>query len=430
MSEISELVRRADLLALVESDLGPGKRSGRWYLFSCPFPGHKHGDRRPSLTVTPDNGRFFCFACRKSGDAYTWLKEYRKLDHQTAIEVLGGLRTLPAPVSPRPAQPVTEPTLPPAEMWQRAALAFVESSERALWEPVGARALAWLREKRGLTDRTIKQFRLGYNPALIRPAAESWGCPGDNPDPLYIPRGVVIPGLVAGECWYIKIRQSVGNPKYINIRGGRPALFGADNLIGAEIVLLTEGEFDAILAHQELNEFCGVATLGSATKRLDLETWGRYLLPARLILTAYDLDKAGADGRTVLAEQSDRVHYLPVPRLNEEDKDITDYWNAGGDLKDWLNYHLDRIDPIPYNGPFPMLETCRALGGVARDYGAAMLDYAERASKAGDQLTFARAFACAMILEGDDPHKWAGWAECEYQVPAGEILQFAELVRS
>lgn len=43
----------------------PTKRSGSRYVTLCPF----HADRRPSLTLYPGTGGFYCFSCQAHGDA-------------------------------------------------------------------------------------------------------------------------------------------------------------------------------------------------------------------------------------------------------------------------------------------------------------------------------------------------------------------------
>lgn len=67
MTDLQDLKSRLELLAEVEKDLGPGKKHGRYTMFSCPFPGHSHGDRRPSLAAYED-GSYFCFTCGAKGD--------------------------------------------------------------------------------------------------------------------------------------------------------------------------------------------------------------------------------------------------------------------------------------------------------------------------------------------------------------------------
>ncbi|OPZ75711.1 MAG: DNA primase [Firmicutes bacterium ADurb.Bin456] len=339
---------KLDILAVIESDLGQGKKSGRYHLFCCPF----HTDKTPSLAVTPDDGRFYCFSCGQSGDVIDWLKQYRKLSYQAIADLTGAMgigsnqfevRLQPTTAPPRPAVEHTHtPAIPPGATWQAAANDLIAQAESALWSPGGIRALEYLKG-RGLSDRTIKRFRLGYHPEDQRIPVAKWGSPIDE-SPLYIPRGILIPCIVGGVVWYIKIRRPKGTPKYLNIRGGKPALFGADHLRGAELVILTEGELDAILTFQELGDVCGVATFGSATARPDLDTWGEYLITASTILTAYDLDNAGRHGLEELTGTLGTARPLQVPQLNPGDKDITDYYLAGGDLWKWLEHNLNQIE--------------------------------------------------------------------------------------
>src|SRR5688572_25699894 len=78
-----------DLIALVERDLGQGRRSGRWMQFHCPFPGHKHGDRNPSLSVSNGDGSrgpiWKCFACGMQGNPAKWLMEFRSMSYSDAL---------------------------------------------------------------------------------------------------------------------------------------------------------------------------------------------------------------------------------------------------------------------------------------------------------------------------------------------------------
>lgn len=342
MTDFTDLKERLDLLSEIEKDLGPGHKSGRWVIFSCPFPGHKHGDKKPALSVTPANGRYYCFACGRSGDLITWLREYRGMSWQD-IKDLAGSDSLP-PTRPRPAQPESEPSGPPSPTWQGRGLAFMETCESALWSPAGSKALSWLHDSRGLRDDVIRYYRLGYNPDDTTDKRQAWGLE-DDPDSkgVWLPRGIVIPWLIGADLWAVNIRRPMGDPKYYKITGSQSALFGADNLAGAELILLTEGEFDCMLADQIFYNVAGVASLGSASKKLDVGAWGVYLLGARAILAAYDLDPAGQRGLADLLGKSARIHGVRVPALRAGGKDLTDYHQAGGDLWEWLKYNLDRL---------------------------------------------------------------------------------------
>jgi Toprim-like len=90
--------------------------------------------------------------------------------------------------------------------------------------------------------------------------------------------------------------------------------------------VVCEGEFDAMLLYQDAGDLCGVITLGSASDPLDVPTWASYLLPVTRLLVAYDVDSAGEKGASRLLEITKRAERLPVPKLGETDKDITDFY--------------------------------------------------------------------------------------------------------
>ncbi len=60
------------------------KRSGRQWMARCPL----HGERTPSLSVSPDKGVYYCFGCQRSGDVITFVQEIEGLDFAGAVEML------------------------------------------------------------------------------------------------------------------------------------------------------------------------------------------------------------------------------------------------------------------------------------------------------------------------------------------------------
>ncbi|GIK10724.1 MAG: hypothetical protein IT296_02795 [Anaerolineae bacterium] len=325
-----------DLISLIERDLGPGKRSGRWTLFHCPFPGHAHGDRKPSLAVTNGDGGkrgpgWRCFACGKHGGAVRWYMDYRGMSYPDA---LAALKLPPSRADrPKPEPPIIHPDTPPASAWQARAWELIERAESVLWDERGAEALDWLRS-RGLSDVTICAARLGYIPKGFNADPKAWGTPNDDPSPMWIPEGVLIPGVIGGTVWYLKIRPSHprDGQKYKHIRGGRQALYLADILTPNFPAVFCEGELDALLLMQEARGLVNVITLASATGELNLATWGIYLLrPSRFIL-AQDMDKAGKQGAEKLAWLHDSKR-LDIPTLTPGAKDLTDYHRDGGNLR-------------------------------------------------------------------------------------------------
>ena len=338
MQDIDDLKARVDLAALVALDLGqPHKRAGRWLFWPCPF----HQDRDPSLGVTSDTGRYKCFGCGATGDHLDFLTRRRNLTTREAIEELRRLAGLPetqqAPAPVAGASASTADEEPPADKWQQASRALVTWAAGQLWTDAGAPGRAYLLGG-GLTEDTIRAWGLGWNPAELRGPAARWGLDGP---PVTLPRGVVIPGEVAGALWYVKVRRFEGDTaaakgKYPQVRGGRPALFGADRLrADGRPLLLCEGERDTLLAWQELGEMVDAATLGSASGR-HAGRWLLWLLPYKRLLVAFDTDAAGQDGAAWWAGLSRRA----VPVRLPHSKDLTEFHQAGGDLRAWLRVIL------------------------------------------------------------------------------------------
>jgi len=404
--DTNDLKERVDLGALVERDLGPpSRRSGQWLFWHCPF----HEDRDPSFAVTPDRDRYHCFGCGASGDAISWLGQREGLSFLDACERLGGLDLPSRPV--HVASPAADDTPPPAA-WQERAAAFAADCEAVLWSDTGARALAYLRDKRGLNDATIRYWHLGYNRADRYEKPEAWGLDA-GAGKVWLPRGVVIPCQVGGVRWYGKIRRPAGKPKYVSVKGGRATLFGADLVAGWPVVLLCEGEFDAVLLHQQAGDLAGVAALGSASRRTLSDSWVQQLLGARRILVACDTDDPGEKGAAWLLLQSRRMRRVRPLRGN----DLTDFYQAGGDLRAWVVDLLARLEV-----------EAGALYERAAD--AARGIWSAEVSRAGELLAVARPEAswarewAALAERAGWPcwgMSWGEWAEDVARVVRGQV---------
>lgn len=350
MIDKQAILERIDLLTLIGGDLKrKASTNGGEYTGPCPFCG---GSDR--FNVQPYRRPFGLWMCRnctggKWQNAIDFVIKRDNLDFKTACAALAG-GDLPTTRERRPTPPAPAYN-PPADNWQAQALRAVEICQANLWGGSGAAALDWLLG-RGLSGETIQRYKLGYSP-------------GANFGNLYIRRGVLIPAIVAGEVWYLKISLMPGDSvkcgkcekptkarqpcpfcggkenKYRSVTGSRTAaIFGADDLEGASMALFCEGEIDAMTAYQDLGGVLPTVTLGSADNHPDLATWGAYLVNRETILALYDDDQAGDSGAAWLQGISDRVKLLHLP---EGVKDINDYYTAGGDLGTWLTGELDRL---------------------------------------------------------------------------------------
>jgi len=318
------LKTRHDLRVIVEQDLGPpALRSGRTSHWKCPF----HHERKGySLVVWADGYR--CFGkCQTGGDVFDWMRRYRGLSFPDAAAALG---ELPSMASGLTAARSVPPAAPPASDWQAAAWQVVEEAEDLLWDAPGAGALSYLVGERGLAERTIRAARLGVIPGGYRQWQTVAG--------LQVPCGITIPWITGETLWAVKVRRAAGQAKYVQIaEGSSSGLYRGDMLAGAQAVLFCEGEFDALLAHQEAEPLVTAVSLGSASSGLS-DRWIIDLVSVPLILVAYDVDKAGAKGAARLQALSKRVHVIRVPY----GKDITEYHLQGGSVYSWVSGELRR----------------------------------------------------------------------------------------
>ncbi|NCG37526.1 MAG: DNA primase [Actinobacteria bacterium] len=83
--DIAKVRASADLVQLI-GEHTEIKRSGRSWMARCPL----HGERTPSLPVSPEKGVYYCFGCQRSGDAISFLQEIDNLDFVGAVESLAG----------------------------------------------------------------------------------------------------------------------------------------------------------------------------------------------------------------------------------------------------------------------------------------------------------------------------------------------------
>jgi DNA primase len=233
----------------------------------------------------------------------------------------------------------------PEAVWQHRGRTFLQDCQSSLWSPVGRSAVAWLAERRGLTSDTILARGLGYNPADCWETMIAWGLDEHVPvKRVWLPHGIVIPCTIDGAIWFIKVRRlgTDQRGKYVHVRGSSSALLGAETIRPNDqpraVVVLTEGEFDAMLLDQEAGDLAGVASFGSASARLSTR-WLWLLRDARHILVAYDLDEAGTHGaaRNIASPRATLAPPIGV-------KDLSDMHVAGGDLRSWVAFHLQALD--------------------------------------------------------------------------------------
>ena len=137
------------------------KRKGVNYVACCPF----HNEKTPSFVVSPSKGLYKCFGCGKGGNAVTFVMEQEAVSYPEALKM----------VAKRYGIEVHEEALSEEELRRNddresmfalngwAAEYFANFLHRDS-EGINV-GLSYFRQKRGLTEATIKKFGLGFCPS-------------------------------------------------------------------------------------------------------------------------------------------------------------------------------------------------------------------------------------------------------------------------
>ena len=150
---IEELTRRTDIVDVVGNYVQL-KRKGRLYGGLCPF----HSEKTPSFYVYPDTQSFYCFGCGVGGDVIHFVRRINSIDYTEAVKMLAARAGMPEPQEDDKTGRLRSRIL---SMNKEAARYFHACLNSTVEEARQARAY-WRR--RGLDDKTIVRFGLGYAP--------------------------------------------------------------------------------------------------------------------------------------------------------------------------------------------------------------------------------------------------------------------------
>ena len=78
-----QLKQKNNIVSVVERYVHLEKK-GRNYWGCCPF----HNEKTPSFSVSEDEGLFYCFGCKESGDVISFVMKYESCDFYEAVKIL------------------------------------------------------------------------------------------------------------------------------------------------------------------------------------------------------------------------------------------------------------------------------------------------------------------------------------------------------
>ena len=151
---MDELKSRTSLMGIVARRVKLTRR-GNEYIGCCPF----HNEKTPSFHVVEDKDFYHCFGCGAHGDAISFCMESDGMSFPEAIEFLAHSVNMEVPQQTIAQQQEQQKRLGLYDITELACQFF----QQALYSPHGKQALEYL-YNRGLSDSTIKHFRLGYAP--------------------------------------------------------------------------------------------------------------------------------------------------------------------------------------------------------------------------------------------------------------------------
>ena len=344
------------------------ERRGKNLLGLCPF----HADTKPSFTVSPDKGIFYCFGCGAGGNVISFVMQHQRLSFPEAALELA--RRYGIALALRDLGPEESRRAKKRQVFydlHKEALAFYQAT---LEGKAGQPARNYL-TNRGLSPEVIRTYGLGYAPPIwdgLRRHLQSRGLSPDAATEV----GLLMPRASGG--YYDRFRDRVifpifdrqervvafggrivgeGEPKYLNspesplYSKGR-LLYGLPQAREAfrkqDLALVVEGYLD-LLALRVHGVEPVVATLGTALTREQVRLLKS--LVSRVVLV-FDGDPAGARAMCrafpLFGQEGLPVRVIPLPAGMDPDNYVQAH---GPDLfaspwdtaQPWLAFLLDSL---------------------------------------------------------------------------------------
>ncbi|MGZ8151799.1 MAG: DNA primase [Methylovulum sp.] len=301
---IDELLVRVDIVELIDSHV-PLKKTGTNFVARCPF----HAEKTPSFSVNAQKQFFNCFGCGVSGNAISFLMEFRHLDFVEAVEDLADFVGVDVPresIDRRTAQKTDELT-DLYVLMEKVAAFYVEQLRSG---PGGKKAAGYLKS-RGVSSDCARDFMLGYAP-------DSWNALATRFDQgLLLDAGLSV--SKEGGQIYDRFRDRImfpirdkrarivgfggrvlddSLPKYLNspettLFHKSKEVYGLYELLQKQLkpqrILIVEGYMD-VIALAQFGVGYAVAILGTAASQAHLDLLFRF---SSELVFCFDGDNAG-----------------------------------------------------------------------------------------------------------------------------------------
>jgi DNA primase len=308
--KISEIKNAADIVDIVSESVLL-KKTGKNFSGLCPF----HTEKTPSFTVSPDKQIFYCFGCGTGGNVFSFLMKQEGLSFPETARRLAKRYGIDLPIKPLSSD--QKKKISERESLLDINRRAMDFFYQALCRGNAGQAARSYFEHRGISQKTIDDFKLGY-------ATDSWDrllnyFTNQQISPAVIEKSGLILPRKNKKGYYDRFRNRIvfpiidanmqvigfggrvlddSLPKYLNspetpvYNKGR-SLYGIqqakEKCRSTGTVFIVEGYLDLLALYQHGIENC-VATLGTALTSDHVRLLTRYA--GRMILV-YDSDEAG-----------------------------------------------------------------------------------------------------------------------------------------
>lgn len=155
-----ERVSEANNIVDIISQYTQLKQSGSGLMGRCPFP--DHAEKTASFSVSETKQVYHCFGCHKSGNMFSFLRDYQGMSFPEAVEYLAGRASIPMPAPEtqdnQQVDQAAEKKKSLLKVNKLAANYFSEQLKRVPYDHPVKKYIA----SRGLSQEVIDLFGIGY----------------------------------------------------------------------------------------------------------------------------------------------------------------------------------------------------------------------------------------------------------------------------
>jgi len=150
--DIQTIKDRVDIVGFIGGYVKLNK-AGANHKGLCPF----HNEKSPSFIVNSDKQIWHCFGCGKGGDIFKFLQEIESLEFVEALNILADKVGISLSKAPKTDTSHKNKILDINELSKK-------YFEKALFQTQGGKLALEYLKKRGINEKSIKNFNLGYAP--------------------------------------------------------------------------------------------------------------------------------------------------------------------------------------------------------------------------------------------------------------------------